>query len=121
MSRRCYMHRNATDFYGADSHTQRFTPRTDGYVRETEPDGTIVEEYRRSGELHRDDGPARIEHHADGSLIEGYYRDGKLHRDDGPARIERQASGSTVEEYYRNDKLHREDSPRQWRAQAPPR
>ncbi len=40
----------------------------DGYTRKTQSDGTIVEDYRRNGELHRDDSPAAIERCADGSI-----------------------------------------------------
>ena len=62
----------------------------------TLPDGT--REWRVSGKLHRDDGPAKIL--ADGSQF--WYRDGKLHRDDGPAII--RANGNQA--WYFNDKFH---------------
>ena len=37
----------------------------------------------RSGQLHRDDGPAIV--HPDGTQY--WYRNGQLHRDDGPAAV----------------------------------
>jgi antitoxin component YwqK of YwqJK toxin-antitoxin module len=85
---------------------------TDGYTSTVEPDGTIVEEYRLNGELHRDDGPARITNDAHGALIEEFYRNGKLHRENGPARIEQQPDGSHYGEYwYRNGEQHCSDGP----------
>jgi hypothetical protein len=72
-------------------------------------DGTIYEQYYRSGELHREDGPAIVKRYADGSNYEEYYRDGKKHREDGPAYVWRNANGSTVERYYRDGKKHSED------------
>jgi hypothetical protein len=63
-------------------------------------DGSIViEEYYRTGTLHRQDGPAHIQHHAGGSTYEAYYRDGKPHRDGAPATISRHTDGSTMEEF----------------------
>jgi len=64
-------------------------------------DGT--REWRRHGELHRDDGPA-VEQ-ADGTRW--WYRHGKRHRDDGPA-IE-QANGTR--HWCRHGKRHRDDGP----------
>ena len=84
----------------------------DGYIRKTDPDGAIVVEYRQNGELHRDDGPARIKQDPDDYLTEEYYRNGKLHRDDGPARIESEPYGHHHGEYwYRDGQQHREDGP----------
>jgi len=60
-------------------------------------------EWISHGQLHREDGPARI--WADGT--KGWWYNGKIHREDGPA-IEC-ADGTKF--WYQNDKLHREDGP----------
>ena len=43
------------------------------------------EVWYKDGELHREDGPARI--HSNGTKV--WYKDGKLHREDGPAVIKK--------------------------------
>ncbi len=55
------------------------------------------------GELHRDDGPARI--WPDGT--QRWYQHGELHRDDGPAVI--MPNGAWA--WFQHDKLHRDDGP----------
>ena len=54
------------------------------------------------GQLHRDDGPARIKNHS-----KEWYQHGQLHRLDGPA-VE---CDDGDEEWYREGKLHRTDGP----------
>ena len=40
-------------------------------------------------ELHREDGPAKIEYRSNGHInAEEYYKDGVRHREDGPAKLE---------------------------------
>jgi hypothetical protein len=54
---------------------QRDTDPPDGHRRKTEYDGTIIEEYRQNGQLHRDDGPAHVvEHLKNNTREESYYR-----------------------------------------------
>lgn len=73
----------------------------------TLPDGTS--EWRLSGELHREDGPAVTR--PDGT--EKWYRNGQLHRDDGPAvrtntgRLEWHLNGQPVspDTHFRNTPL----------------
>lgn len=61
------------------------------------------EEWYRHGALHRENGPAVI--HANGSVK--YYVDGVRHREDGPACV--YVNGT--EKWYREGKRHREDGP----------
>lgn len=50
-------------------------------------DGEPSQEYwHRHGTLHRDDGPAHIDHGSQ-ATVRTWYRDGKYHRDAGPAQI----------------------------------
>ncbi len=60
-------------------------------------------EWRQSGKLHREDGPA-VEY-ANGVKL--WYQNDKLHREDGPA-VEH-ANG--VKEWWLNGQLHRKDGP----------
>jgi hypothetical protein len=71
-------------------------------VMRASPNGTR-EWRRRSGELHREDGPA-VEYE-DGTRE--WWLNGKLHREDGPAVEE--ADGTRW--WYRDSELHREDGP----------
>jgi hypothetical protein len=65
-------------------------------------------EARRSGLLHREDGPARIETYADGSLyFYGYYRNGQEHREDGPALY----NSYKTRYWFINGQRHRTDGP----------
>jgi len=76
------------------------------------PDGTVIEEWwYKNGRLHREDGPAHVVRSPDGTVIEGWYRNGITHREDGPAGVVRSPDGTVVEEWYKNDELHREDGP----------
>jgi len=75
------------------------------------PDGTVVEEWHKDGVLHREDGPAYVEHRPSGTVVERWHKDGIHHREDGPAYVERRPNGTVVEWWYRNGVLHREDGP----------
>ena len=64
-------------------------------------------------ELHREDGPAKIEYYYNENIerVE-YYKDGVLHREDGPAKIEYWKNGNKrLEVYYIDGKRYREDGP----------
>lgn len=82
--------------------------------------------YYQNGLLHREDGPAAIDHyggqyyyqngrpHREGAPAvishngdQYYFQNGNLHRLDGPAIIHNNGD----QEYYQNDKLHRLDGP----------
>ena len=87
------------------------------YCEKSYRDGKLCSEryYKDSTkqELHREDGPAKIEYWRNGNKkLEVYYIDGKQYREDGPARIFYYGSGNIdSEEYYKEGVLHREDGP----------
>jgi len=62
-----------------------------------------TQEWRINGKLHREDGPAVI--YANGGQY--WYKNGKWHRDDGPAVI----GADGTQQWYKNGNLHREDGP----------
>ena len=67
----------------------------------TYPGGT--KEWIKNGDLHREDGPAKI--YVDGG--EYWYKNGERHREDGPAVIYHTGH----EEWFKNGQYHREDGP----------
>ena len=68
--------------------------------------------YFKGGDLHKDDGPARIQFLDDRITRELWYVNGKQHREDGPAEISYYPNGRVrSEEYYVNNSRHREDGP----------
>ena len=82
---------------------------TKEYTRKTADDGTVTESYYTNGKLHREDGPAVIEHRADGFAKEQYYLDGVLFRPNVPTPVvvERNVSeDSTTESYARDGKVY---------------
>jgi hypothetical protein len=78
---------------------------------ETVSGASRLEQWRRGGKLHRDDGPAHIEIREDGGQSLGWYRDGQLYRVDGPAWIDIHADGTRSERWYVDDQPHRADGP----------
>jgi antitoxin component YwqK of YwqJK toxin-antitoxin module len=77
-------------------------------------DGTIAREsWYLNGNLHREDGPARISYRHDGTVYsERWYLNDNLHRVDGPAHIVYQPDGTIERErWYLSDELHRVDGP----------
>ncbi len=87
-----------------------------------------VEQHYLNYELHREDGPASINHYEESWYIKGklhrldapaqrykaadywseeWYHDGTLHRDNGPARLD----SNGEETWYQHGILHREDGP----------
>ena len=62
---------------------------------------------REAGVLHREDGPAYIEHGFAGTRIQRYYRWGQLHREDGPAVIAVTPNGIHTAEWHRHGVLLR--------------
>ena len=78
--------------------------------------GTVIDEaWLHDGELHRRDGPARIDRDpSTGTVIEeAWLQDGELHRLDGPAFIEHDPKTGTFtyEAWWKDDKRHRLDGP----------
>jgi hypothetical protein len=76
----------------------------------------LSEEYRRDGQLDREDGgPAviRYDPQTGGIVREAWFHDGKLDRDDGPAEIVRDSeSGKILRAVWRRDgKMHRVGKP----------
>lgn len=72
-----------------------------------ERDGDTVKYFDDNGELHREDGPARIKYVGD-YVQEKYYRHGLLHREDGPAVLDK-VHGYRA--WYLNDDFHRINGP----------
>jgi hypothetical protein len=66
-------------------------------------------EWRVNGELHREDGPAKITNYTNGRREKWYFH-GKLHRVGGPAVVITDTS-SHIEQWYFHGVLHREDGP----------
>lgn len=89
---------------------------------ETYFDGDRIERWRDSdGELHRENGPAKIVYRGNTDDIkeEHWYKHGKKHREDGPSFIIYNTARDGIEwvtAYYINDGLHREDGPAYTRA-----
>ena len=77
----------------------KYVPITNGQI--TRGNGDV--EWYKTGELHREDGPAVIKNNGD----KEWFFKGKHHREDGPA-IERNGGGFS---YYINGDFHREDGP----------
>jgi hypothetical protein len=80
--------------------------------------GGIIWEWRYAGDrlvLHRDGGPARIEHDPDtGAIVrEEWWSGGEHHRDDGPAVVGYDPSThkAVYEEWWSNGRPHRADGP----------
>ena len=80
----------------------------------------VYQQYTKNGKLHREDGPALIQHrifpdNSIGLVNKTYYKEGKLHREDGPAYQDwfLCSNGKKIKEqrWYIDDKLHREDGP----------
>jgi len=72
------------------------------------PSGAMRQEFKVSGSLHRNDGPAVIERDARSGIVirEEYWERNRLHREDGPAIIERAARTGKIssEVFYTNGK-----------------
>ncbi len=70
-------------------------------------------EYRLSGVMHREEGPARLHYGPDGGLFYvEYIVNGNRHRTEGPAIIEYHDNGAFEHvSYYRHGKMHREGGP----------
>ena len=73
----------------------------------------VMEEYKKDGVLHRDDGPASTSYHLNGvPAKQEYYQNGKLHREDGPAIIRRDENGFATEfEYFVNGQANSKNGP----------
>lgn len=68
------------------------------------PDGTHVEVYSASDELHREAGPAWRMVTPHGLTVEMYFRSGKLERADGPAICVSHQDGAGADSYFRAGK-----------------
>lgn len=66
----------------------------------------MYEEYYINGNLHRENGPARIKYYGNGNILEeNYFIKGELHRIDGPAQIKYHSDGTITKKcYYINGK-----------------
>ena len=112
--RECPVHGNRTGASPLPVPAAPSTPAPEPaseHKQRVRPDGTVVEEWRKDGKLHRDGGPAYVKRHPDGAVFEGWYRNGELRREDGPAWVEHRRDGTAVEEWYEDGVLHREDGP----------
>jgi hypothetical protein len=70
--------------------------------RYTMPDGTTIEIYLDSNQLHREDGPAWRMQDSEGRVVEMYFRHGKLDRSQGPAVTVSHPDGPGIEGYFRD-------------------
>jgi len=83
------------------------------YYDDDEEVVSCIEYYDDKNQLHREDGPARIEYYEDGGIQkEEYYIRSKLHREGKPAVVHYGYKESVDrEEFYLHNKLHRNDGP----------
>jgi hypothetical protein len=84
------------------------------YKEFKDPYGFLSKEWRNNaGELHREDGPARIVYNNLGKIIKKmFYMNGFINREYGPAIIHYYSNHSIkVEYFYLKQHLHREDGP----------
>jgi hypothetical protein len=73
--------------------------------------GTLSTWYNDKGQLHREDGPAWIQHNHDGHIFEAWYKNDIYHRVGAPASIIRRNDLVIGETWYENGELHRIGGP----------
>jgi hypothetical protein len=110
---------NLSDFIKKQlsAYTNNIESLPDGGTKEVKDFGSlgysfrIVTTYRDAeGNIHRENGPAKIIEYADGFSDQFWYIKGVQHRDDGPALIERHRT-TYSESWFKQGKLHRDDGP----------
>lgn len=82
--------------------------------KRTDKEGMCIEYTNDKGSLHREDGPAQIDHYLDGSIYcESFYINGYRHREVGPAEIRYYYDFRSIqrESFYSHNSLHREVGP----------
>ena len=73
--------------------------------------GTFSTWYNDEGQLHREDGPAWIQHNHDGHVFEAWYKNNIYHRVGAPASIIKRNDLVIGETWYENGELHRVGGP----------
>lgn len=85
------------------------------YRKRVHSEGYLYIEYTNDkGSLHREDGPAYIDHYLDGTIYcESFYINGSRHREVGPAEIKYYGYSGLIlsESFYLHNSLHREVGP----------
>ena len=84
------------------------------YIKYYDNGSIMWEEWRLpNGNLHKEDGPAKIRYYTDGNKeSEQWYKNGLYHREDGPSYRRWDVDGSIISEAWEIDgNYHREDGP----------